>query len=87
MSQVLPPVCFVLALLCLIGVFALLAFGTPQIPMSLQEAELNRNDELRDREEEKFRASVRQHYLTIAALAIAGILLAGAGFMSIRPSS
>ena len=85
MSQIIPPLCFVLALMCLIGLFALLAFGVPEVPMSLQTAQLEGNQQLEDIEEARHRAAVRRHYLLLAALGVSGLLLAGAGIMAIRP--
>lgn len=81
MRELVPPICLFIGLLCIIAAFALWAFGSPVMPITMHEAKLSGEANAIDAEEARFRDDTTRHYLLLAAFGGAGSIFTIAGYL------
>jgi hypothetical protein len=86
MSNFVPPVCLVMALLSLIAGFAVVMVGPPDVGLELHRARVGSDEEYRLLLEGDMRRQRRQRQYLIAALVTSGLVFCAVAFLAMRPS-
>jgi hypothetical protein len=86
MSKIVPPLCFLLALLAIVSAFALLAVGLPEPDIELHRARIGDDEDYRELMEQKLLRRQRQRALLIGTMFAAGAFFTAAGFVAMRPN-
>lgn len=87
MSNLLPPLCLLLALLMLLAATVLLAMGSPEPTLELHRARASGDEQHRQRLEAQLENRQGAHHAAIVALFAGGILLTIIAFVAMRPSA
>ncbi len=85
MKQLIPPICFFLALACVVSAFVMLAVPAADPPLELQRAQANGDTDLEEVLQEQLAGKRAKRRWMITGFFGAGFLFALAGFAAMQP--